>query len=269
VRGALPVITWMSAPTDYTRRGDLSDYSLASIAAGYHDEYLRAWAARIAVQQLPVVIRFDHESNGSWYPWSVGWHRQGITGNTPADYRAAWRHVWDIFQTMGANAFTIWAYVPTRIDTLGTYGSGYPSQRALVTASYPGDRYVDWVGVDGYQYDPAESSTYHQTFAASFDTLSSFTNRPILVAEMGAAEDGAGIKPRWIKQTYAGLAADPRVIGACYFDNDVTGVHYINGAPVHTNWKVTSSPAALAAVRAGVADGAFGAGIYPPYLLGD
>ncbi len=270
VRGALPVITWMSAPSDYTHRGDLSGFSLAGIAAGRHDGYLRAWAARIAVQQLPVVIRFDHESNGNWYPWSVGWHKQGITGNTPAQYRAAWQHIWNVFAAMGANAYTIWAYVPTRIDTLGTYGSGYPSQRAIVAASYPGDRYVDWVGVDGYQYDPAESTTYRQTFAASFAALSSFTGKPILVAEMGAAEDGAGgVKPKWITQTYAGLAADPRVIGACYFDNDVSGVHYLNGVPVRTDWRFTSSAPARAAFRAAVSDGAFGAGIYPPYLLGD
>ena len=268
--GALPVITWMSAPAGFASRSDLSAYSLASITAGKHDGYLRAWAARIAVARLPVVIRFDHESNGNWYPWSVGWHSKGISDNTPARYRAAWQHVWNIFQAMGANTYTIWAYVPTRIDTLGTYGSGYRDQRALVAAAYPGNHYVDWVGVDGYQYDPSESTTYSQTFSASFAALSAVTSKPILVAEMGAAEDGpAGVKPRWIAQTYAGLAADPRVVGACYFDNDVAGVHYINGAPVHTNWKFTSSSRALAAFRAGVADGAFGAGVYPPYLLGD
>jgi hypothetical protein len=272
-RGALPVITWMSEPANSAQSPDLSAYSLSSIANGSQDAYIRTWAGSIAAQAMPVVIRFDHESNGNWYPWSVGWpptgaaSNQGISGNTPAEYVAAWRHVWSIFNSLGANAYAIWAYVPSRIDTLAGYDGMTQSQ--LIAAAYPGDAYTDWVGVDGYQYNPAESTTYSDTFAATFAALGSFSSKPIIVAEMGSAEQSGGVKARWIQQTLAGLSANPRVISAIYFDNDVTGVHYIDGKPIRTDWRIDSDPAAASAFQAGAASGNFSQGIYPPYLSGD
>ncbi|MBV9593138.1 MAG: hypothetical protein JO147_04980, partial [Actinobacteria bacterium] len=235
-RGAVPVVTWMSAPGNYAQIGDLSSYSLTNIANGSQDAYLKTWAANIAVQKLPVVIRLDHEVNGNWYPWSLGWSKQGITGNTPTAYVSAWRHVWNIFQSYGANNYAIWAYVPSRLDTLGSYGTGQ-SQAQLIAASYPGDAYVDWIGMDGYQYNPAESTSYAQTFSATMAALTSVSGKPFLVAEMGSAEQPGTVKPDWLTQTITGLAGNPRVVGAIYFDNDVTGVHYIDGNAVHTNWK--------------------------------
>ena len=274
-RGALPVITWMSAPNGYTPTTDLTSYSLASIAAGTQDKYISTWAASIAVQKMPVVIRFDHEENGNWYPWSIGWTpndgtspRQGIGYNSPAAYAAAWQHVWKIFDSYHANDYAIWSYVPSRVDTLTGYASGL-TQSQIVSESYPGNTYVDWVGMDGYQYNTAESTTYSDTFAKTFSLLKSFSSKPIMVAEMGSAEQGGNTKSNWIAQTIAGLAADPRVVAAIYFDNDVTGVHYINGVAVRTNWKIDSSPLALSAMRSALASSGFGQGFFPPYLLGN
>jgi mannan endo-1,4-beta-mannosidase len=267
-RGALPVITWMSAPNDFAQRSDLSSYSLTNIANGSQDSYIKTWAANVAVQKMPVVIRFDHEVNGNWYPWSLGWAKQGITGNTPAAYVAAWRHVWSIFQSYGANDYAIWAYVPSRIDTLGSYGTGQ-SQAQLIAASYPGNGYVDWIGMDGYQYNPAESTTYSQTFSATLSALESFSAKPIMIAEMGSAEQPGTVKPQWLVQTIAALAANPRIVSAIYFDNDVIGVHYIDGVAIHTDWRINSSAQALSSMRSALSGGGFGAGIYPPYLIGN
>ena len=266
--GALPVITWMSAPAGFASRSDLSAYSLASITAGKHDGYLRAWAARIAVARLPVVIRFDHESNGNWYPWSVGWHSKGISDNTPARYRAAWQHVWNIFQAMGANTYTIWAYVPTRIDTLGTYGSGYRDQRALVAAAYPGNHYVDWVGVDGYQYDPSESTTYSQTFSASFAD-----RRRYQQADPGG-QDGRRRRPGRLNRD-----GSPRPMPGCSrpeggrrLSTSTTtspGCTTSTALPCTPTGNSRRRPAGAGRVSCGRGRRPFGAGVYPPYLLGD
>jgi hypothetical protein len=266
-RKALPVITWMSAPSGYTTAADLSAYAPKAIAAGSQDAYIKTWAASIAVQKLPVVIRYDHEANGNWYPWSVGWKQQGISGTTTADYVAAWRHVWQIFSDYGANDYAIWAYVPSRIDTLPTYGTGLASQAAILQASYPGDKYVDWVGMDGYQFNADESTTATDTFAATLGVLESFAAKPVFIAEMGSAE--SAIKPGWITDAYAKLAADPNVVAVTYFDNDVNGVHTIDNKPVRTNWRIDSSTAALNAFRRAVANPAYGSGLYPPYLIGN
>ncbi|MGX7680577.1 glycoside hydrolase family 26 protein [Jatrophihabitans sp. DSM 45814] len=261
-RNALPVITWMSTGAA------AGEFPLSGIAGGSYDSYLRAFAAGIAVQKLPVVIRFDHEMNGNWYPWSAG-----TTGNSPSLYIAAWRHVWDIFDSVGANQYAIWAYTPSRVDSLNADGSG-GGGFTTIAQDYPGSNYVDWVGMSGYQYQPSEAATYQQTFGKTFAELETLSgNKPIYVAETGSAQsvpgaDQASRKVEWTAQTLSGLANDRRVVGFTWFDNNVNGVHYVNGKPIRTDWRFTSSAQSQAAFRAGVADTRYAAGAMPPYLSG-
>ena len=42
--------------------------------------------------------------NGFWFPWN-----EGVNGNQPGEFVAAWRHVHDIFEAVGAtNATWVW-----------------------------------------------------------------------------------------------------------------------------------------------------------------
>jgi hypothetical protein len=43
--------------------------SLAAIASGRYDAYLRQFAAEVRALRAPVALSFAHEMNGSWYPW--------------------------------------------------------------------------------------------------------------------------------------------------------------------------------------------------------
>ncbi len=80
-------------------------------------------------------MRFNWEMNGRWFPWS-----EGVNGNKSGEYVTAWRHVHDIFTAVGANKVT-WVWCPN-ID---------PNRIFLDLASqYPGDEYVDWTCLDGY-----------------------------------------------------------------------------------------------------------------------
>lgn len=98
-QGQLPMLTWESRPLSGAD-DDTDDYSLASIAAGGHDDYLKRYAAAIKVNGLPLAIRFDHEMNGPWYRWA---EVNPDAGNAKGSYIAAWRHVHDVFQETGAN----------------------------------------------------------------------------------------------------------------------------------------------------------------------
>ena len=60
--------------------------------------YITRFATAIRDQSWPVAIRFAHEMNGNWYPWS-----ESRSGNRPGDYVQAWRHVHDIFTRVGAD----------------------------------------------------------------------------------------------------------------------------------------------------------------------
>jgi hypothetical protein len=77
--------------------------TLASIAAGGSDGYLRSYADAVVAFGHPVILSFGHEMNGTWYSWGYG-HA------SPATFVAAWRHVVQVFRAEGAaNVTWLWA----------------------------------------------------------------------------------------------------------------------------------------------------------------
>ena len=98
----------------------------------------------------PVFIRFAHEMNGSWYPWCVWmdknkntvYDKDEETGHTPENYRTAFRNVSGMFKKYAPNAAVIWC------PNHGWLGS---ERKDNYTGFYPGDEYVDWVGLDFYE----------------------------------------------------------------------------------------------------------------------
>ena len=132
--GALPFVGW-----------EPFEPSLAEIVDGATDDYIRRFAETVRTVNVPVAISFGHEMNGDWYPW-------GTAGTSPADFVRAWRHVHDVFGDVGATN-VIWVWNPNVIN---------PVPDIDVQSLYPGDTYVDWVGLSGY---------YTRTGASTFPTL--------------------------------------------------------------------------------------------------
>jgi beta-mannanase len=129
-RGATPLVTW--EPYDWSGRGtEQPKYSLRMIFTEKHNAYIRRWARGAAKWGKTLYLRFAHEMNGDWYPWSPG-----VNGNSATEYTRAWKHVHKIFRKEGAkNVRWIWSanYRPlTRLSKLD-----------------PGDEYVAWIGIDG------------------------------------------------------------------------------------------------------------------------
>ena len=108
--------------------------SLAAIAAGRYDSYLRSYAASVKAFGGRVVLSFGHEMNGYWYSW-------GNRHTSPAIFIAAWRHVVTVFRQQGTDNVT-WLWTVNIIDAHG----GIPSPARW----WPGGRYVTMVGIDGY-----------------------------------------------------------------------------------------------------------------------
>ena len=93
--GSVPQITWEPWNPDDGESQPL--FSPAQIAGGRHDAYVASWARQAADYDRRLLIRFAHEMNGDWYPWSVG----GPNGSAD-DYVAAYRRVHRIFEDAGA-----------------------------------------------------------------------------------------------------------------------------------------------------------------------
>ena len=106
-------------------------YTNRSIASGLHDEYITQTAKALSSFDGPVFLRFAHEMNGNWYPWS----------SDPDGYIASWQHIHDIFQEMEvSNVKFVFApnasLYQSDIDWLDN-----------VSSYYPGDSYVDVIGI--------------------------------------------------------------------------------------------------------------------------
>lgn len=224
-RGSTPVITWMS---DDPTASSQSAYSLQGIAVGQHDAYIRAWADGLRGAGGRVVLRFDHEMNGNWYPWSPGQN-----GQTAAGYVAAWRHVHDVFVAEGATNVQ-WLWSPNVAFT----GS------APLPPLYPGDAYVDRVGVDGFNWGSTDGAHTWQAFATIFDTtvsqVAAISHRPLMIGEVACTESG-GDKAAWISDFFAALSHAGALTGFVWFDADK-----------ETDWRLDSSAAAQVAFVAGL-----------------
>ena len=224
-RGALPILTW--EPWAPGAGVDQPGYALARIIDGTHDAYIAAFARQVRAWGGRLGIRFLHELNADHYPWGFG-----VNGNTPAQAVAAWQHVRRVFAAEGAvEALWIWC---ANVHADGT---------ASFASLYPGDSAVDWVGLDGYNGGTALPwggwRSPREVFGASLADLDELSERPVVLTEVGSAEDG-GSKAAWIGELFD-LVAEEGVAGLIWFEHDK-----------ETDWRVQSSPAAAAAFRRAV-----------------
>jgi mannan endo-1,4-beta-mannosidase len=214
--GALPVIRWEPFKP-----------KLKEIAAGEQDEYITRFATAVRTLNVPIVMTFGHEMNGGWYSW-------GATRNKAGDFVAAWRHVHDLFGTADATN-VIWAWTPNVIN---------PVPRVKLEPLYPGDEYVDWIGIDGY-FTRKGKNTYDELFFPTKRQVRTFTDKPFLIVETGA-EPGDS-RPEWIRELTGGVADDDDMLGFVYFNQ--------NGS---ARWKIDQDGAAIGALRKGGAKKVYG-----------
>ncbi len=222
-RGAMPMVTW--EPWNYRNGKKQPKYALRNIASGKHDAYIRRWARDAAAWDKPLYLRFAHEMNGSWYPWGAK-----VNGNTRTDYKRAWKHVVRIFRREGATKVR-WVWSPN----VKYGGISYASL-------YPGNRYVDWVALDGYNWGNSGSrkwQSFTQVFGPSYKELTRLTRKPVMIAETASTGTGRR-KAAWIRR---GLQEDvrskfPRVRAVVWFDKNK-----------ERDWRVNSSQRSLGAYK--------------------
>jgi cellulose synthase (UDP-forming) len=210
-QGATPMITWepWRKSSSSTWLASPRGAVLRDIASGRYDRRVRRFARAVAAHRRPVLIRLAHEMNGSWYPWSVGPGR-----NTPRTYVRAWRRVHDIFDRAGAtNAGWVWS--------IESFGGGAPTPRSALQTYYPGDRYVDWVGLSGFNWGSRHDYGGWLGFGEVFDRVYGVVKgfgKPVMVAETGTALVG-GDAAAWVRDALRTARADyPRIKALVFFD---------------------------------------------------
>ena len=231
--GAIPVFSWGSQPNSASL--DQPEFKLAQIAAGAHDAYIREFATEVKEWGHPFFLRFNWEMNGSWFLWS-----EGINGNRAGDFVAAWRHVHDIFSSVGANNAT-WVWCP--------YAAA-AGAKAKLGRYYPGGSYVDWTCLDAYNWGrqslhPTPWRSFDQLFASSYRQITKkiAPNKPMMLGEL-ASNGGGKPKADWIRRMFKSLPQRyPKVHGLVWFNCPDRGM----------SWTLESSPAGLKAFAKGIA----------------
>jgi len=145
-----------------------ANVSLAAIASGAYDTYLRSFADAVRSYHHPVIVGFGHEMNGWWFSW-------GYRHTSPQTFVAAWRHIVTLFRARGAtNATWLWT-----INIVDPHGGIRPP-----APWWPGSSYVTWVGIDGYYFK--SSWSFAPLFGPTIKAVKAITKDPILIAETGA-----------------------------------------------------------------------------------
>jgi mannan endo-1,4-beta-mannosidase len=212
--GAMVLVQWQP-------RGTTSQ----AIASGQQDAAIRSFAQQVAQDPYQVIISYGQEMNGNWYSWGAG----GTDGSSGPAYIAAWRHIWTIFQQAGVHNVT-WLWDPNII-----YNGSAP-----LAQWYPGDQYVDWVGLDGYFAYPW--LTFDTLFGPSIQEIRTFTAKPLLIAESGVSGTAG---PGQIASLFAG-AELAGAVGIVYFDEAQSG------DPEHQDWRLEDDASNMSAFRAAV-----------------
>ena len=219
--GRIPMVTWQPNTTN-----------LDAINGGAFDDLIRARAHDVATFAHPMFLRFAHEMNANWYPWDGPHNNSPGTHDGPAKYVAAWHHIHNLFAAGGATN-AVWVWCPNR--------SSVPNARWNAAANYyPGDSYVDWVCVDGYN----RTATSWRQFRALLSTFSTTyaARKPIMIGETASVEGTtAGRKAAWIDDARNAMKAEfPSVAAFVWFDTQKRGF----------DWRIDSSPSSMAAFQA-------------------
>jgi len=220
--GRIPLVTW--EPWTNSIGIPLDD-----IINGVHDTMIQMRAQSAKNVGGTFFLRWGHEMNGNWYPWD-GFHN-GANAAGPAKYVSAYRHIHDIFTSAGATN-VLWVLCPNSDNVPNDAWNQW-------SAYYPGDTYVDWMGVDGYNWGDILPASGWRPFSSIFGTLyaaMAAKGKPILISETASAEAG-GDKAAWIAGILPALRGSfPAIKGLVWF--------HINKETV---WTVDSTPASAAA----------------------
>jgi hypothetical protein len=210
--GAIPLISWRGVPYQ-------------TILGGHSDSIIKAAARNLARLKQPVFLRWAWEMNGNWYPWGGP-----NNDNDPQGYVDCWRYLHRIFTQQNArNVAWVWSI---------NWNNRPPAATNRFQSYYPGDSYVDWVGLSGYNLGHESPQTLYDPLYNAYAT-----RKPVFITEIAAADFGGVTKGDFIRKFSAYVAARPAIGAVAWFDTDTH-----KDAPY--NWRIDANTDSLAAYKA-------------------
>ena len=209
-------------------------YRNVDIVRGSQDRYIRRFATQLATFDGTVYLRYAHEMNGFWYPWS--WDAR--------DYRRAWRRMVNIFADVGAtNVRFVWSVNPNLYERF---------DRWLGNAKlyWPGDAYVDYVGSTMINFGGAERYAVDR-FVPRLRALHGLYGKPLILTEVNTQYGG---RVRWLQDLRSMLRRMPEVKAVAWSQLPSRGAAQMRRTG-DLHWDVENDPVSASVVRGIIEDG--------------
>jgi Glycosyl hydrolase family 26 len=211
-------------------------YRNPDIVRGVQDRYIRRFARSLARFPGIVYLRYAHEMNGTWYPWS----------HDAAQYPRAWRRIVRLVRGAGAsNVRFVWSPNANMYEPRASWLRN-------LRRYWPGAAYVDDVGTTVIDFGGSRSRLYTvKRFAVRLRVLRRLYRKPVILAETNTAYDG---RVPWLKDLRRAVSSMPWIISLDWSQLTSRGQAHIPGTGL-LNWDVRQDPASAAVLR-GIIDDA-------------
>jgi hypothetical protein len=198
---------------------------IKEVAAGKHDDLLRARARSIRTFGEPLLLRWR---------WEMDRPNLSTVVHSPADFVQAWRHIRSVFADEGATNVG-WVWCPT--------AQGFADGRAQ--RYYPGDDQVDWLCADVYPEKPWIRGGFQpfEVLADPFVRWAAGHPKPIVIGEYGVAESYRQLRADWLRGMATYVRKHPQIKALLYYEESRPE------SPDYYRFALDGDPAAVGALR--------------------
>lgn len=186
-----------------------NDNAMYDILNGEYDDYFTRYAQAIAKFEHPVLLRFGNEMNGDWCIYSA-YH----TSKDTEIYKKTYRYLHDIFEKNGANKNALWIWNPNE--------KSFPDFTwNAMEMYYPGNDYVDIIGLTGYNtgtyYNGETWRSFDEIYSSMYQKYQNMFSQPLMITEFGSSSIG-GDKAAWITDMFQQLPKYPDIKVAIWWN---------------------------------------------------
>lgn len=255
-KGRIPFVRMMPRSDFYEYQPD-PVYTMQGILDGDFDADLMQWALDAKATGIPMLVEFGTEVNGAWFSWNGMWNGGAVPDgygdpavpDGPERFRDAYRHIIDLFRSAGVDNITWVFHVDAYADPAEPWNN--------MAAYYPGDDYIDWLGISAYgaQTPNEDWVPFTEVLDAGYDEFAALSAiKPMALLEFGVAQHPTGNKATWIHKAFQAIKNGryPRIQAVSYWHEK-----WQNEDGTVSNLRIDSSPAALQAYREEAADPIF------------
>lgn len=211
------------------------------ILEGKYDQYLNHLAESFNEYDFPVLFRINNEMNGAWVLYSA------FSVGKDADlYIECWRYIYNKFKNHDVDNL-IYVWNPNELSFPNYAYNHYLSY-------YPGNEYVDIVGLTAYNTGNYYSGETWRKFSEAYDHFYyEYTSRfkhPFMITEFSCSSTG-GDKSRWFDDMFMTINKYERIKIAVLWNGQDFDTTKPNN-PVSRNYRLDLEQAVIDSVRNGL-----------------